>query len=171
MKSPEYVAGHRASMPEGASAVLNTRSLRASYRRLAEILQPGWTVLDVGCGTGAITKGIAEATAPDGRVVGIDVNPHLIAEARQTHGAVPGLSFEVCDVYRVPYRESFDTVTAARCLQWLAHPLEALRSMVAALKPGGRVAILDYNHEKIIWQPPPPREHANLLQRLLAVAR
>lgn len=157
MKSSEHVASHRAHMPEGSGEILNTRSLRSSYRRLAEILQPGLTVLDVGCGTGAITKGIAEAIAPDGHAVGIDVNSRLIEEARRTHGDVPGLSFEVCDVYRLPYRERFDMVTAARCLQWLAHPREALRSMVAALKPGGRVAVLDYNHEKIVWQPLPPQ--------------
>jgi ubiquinone/menaquinone biosynthesis C-methylase UbiE len=163
MKSPEYVASHQAHMPEDASPILNTRSLQSSYRRLAEILQPGLTVLDVGCGTGAITKDIAVGVAPSGRVVGIDVNPRLIEEARRTHSAVPGLSFEVGDVYRIAYREHFDAVTTARCLQWLAQPLEALRSMVATLKPGGRVAVLDYNHEKIVWQPPPPPKHAYLL--------
>jgi ubiquinone/menaquinone biosynthesis C-methylase UbiE len=124
-------------MPEGSGEILNTRALRTSYRRLAEILRPGMTVLDVGCGTGAITRGMAEAVAPNGRVVGIDVNSRLINEAQRTHGDVPGLTFEVCDVYRVPYQHHFDVVTAARCLQWLADPLEALRGMAAALKPGG----------------------------------
>jgi SAM-dependent methyltransferase len=57
----------------------------------------------------------------------------------------------------VPYRYNFDVVTAARCLQWLADPLGALRSMAAAVKPGGRMTVLDYNHEKIVWQPPPPQ--------------
>jgi SAM-dependent methyltransferase len=94
--------------------------------------------------------------APHGRVVGIDVNSPLIDEAQRTHGNVPGLTFEVCDVYRVPYQHHFDVVTAARCLQWLADPLEALRGMAAALKPGGQMAVLDYNHENIVWQPPPP---------------
>ncbi|MBI3301586.1 MAG: methyltransferase domain-containing protein [Deltaproteobacteria bacterium] len=72
------MADRRAHMPEGTSVLLNTRSLPTAHRRLAELLQPGLTVLDVGCGTGAITSGIAQIVAPHGRVVGIDINPHLI---------------------------------------------------------------------------------------------
>jgi ubiquinone/menaquinone biosynthesis C-methylase UbiE len=144
-------------MPEGASGILNARSLATAHRRLAQLLQPGLTVLDVGCGTGAITRGIAEAVAPTGRAVGIDLHAGLIEEARRLHGDVSGLSFESVDVYNLPFHDMFDTVTAARVLQWLASPLSALRSMVAAAKPGGRVMVLDYNHEKIAWQPAPPR--------------
>ena len=150
------VARRRAHMPEGTNAVLNTRSLAASHRRLAELLRPGMRVLDVGCGTGAITRGIAEAVGSGGRVVGIDVNPGLIEEARQTHGGVPGLTFAVGDVHRMPYRDAFDIVTAARVLQWLADPAGALRAMVGAARPGGRVVVLDYNHERIAWTPEPP---------------
>jgi ubiquinone/menaquinone biosynthesis C-methylase UbiE len=143
-------------MPEGASSVLNARSLTTAHRRLAQLLRPGLTVLDVGCGTGAITRGIAEAVAPNGRAVGIDVHAGLIEEACRLHGDVPGLSFEVVDVYNLSFHALFDIVTAARVLQWLADPLAALRQIVAAAKPGGRVVILEYNHEKISWQPQPP---------------
>jgi SAM-dependent methyltransferase len=72
------------------------------------------------------------------------------------HEAVSGLAFEVCGVYTLPFRAAFDLVSAARVLQWLAHPLDALRMLVTATKPGGQVVILDYNHEKIVWHPPPP---------------
>jgi SAM-dependent methyltransferase len=157
MERSADVASRRADMPEGSGKILNTRALRTAYRRLVEVLRPGMTVLDVGCGTGAITRGMAEAVAPDGHVVGIDVNRDLIDDARRTHGHVSGLTFEVCDVYRLPYQHTFDVVTAARCLQWLADPLGAMRGMAAALKPGGRMAVLDYNHEKIVWFPPPPQ--------------
>jgi SAM-dependent methyltransferase len=156
MEWEETTASQRAYMPEGSSEILNIRSLWTAFRRLAGILQPGLTVLDVGCGTGAITRGIAEAVAPNGHAVGIDVNARLIDEARRTHGAIPGLSFELCAVQWLSFQDRFDVVTAARVLQWLANPLEALRSMAAALKPGGRMAVLDYNHEKILWKPPPP---------------
>jgi SAM-dependent methyltransferase len=157
MEHPEAIARHRASMPEGSGQILNARSLRTAYRRLADILRPGLAALDVGCGTGAVTRGMAEAVAPEGRVVGTDVNARFIDEARRTHGDIPGLSFAICDAQRLPFRDRFDVVTAARMLQWLANPLAALRSMAAALKPGGWMAILDYNHEKIVWHPPPPQ--------------
>jgi ubiquinone/menaquinone biosynthesis C-methylase UbiE len=156
MQPPKDTARHRAHMPEGASGVLNARSLITAHRRLAQLLQPGSAVLDVGCGTGAITRGIAEAVAPNGRAVGIDVHTGLVEEARRLHSNVPGLSFETADVYNLPFHNQFDIVTAARVLQWLANPLAALQQLAAAVKPGGRVVILEYNHEKIAWQPPPP---------------
>jgi SAM-dependent methyltransferase len=167
MQCPEDAAYRRAYMPEGTSAILNARSLQSSNRRLAEMLRPGLTVLDVGCGTGAITRGIAEAVVPHGRVVGIDANARLIEEARRTHGDVPGLSFDVCDIDRLPYHDSFDVVTAARVLQWLAKPLEALQTVAAAVKPGGAILVLDYNHEKIHWLPPPPESMQTFYEAFL----
>jgi ubiquinone/menaquinone biosynthesis C-methylase UbiE len=156
MQPSESTAEYRAHMPEGTQRILNARSLQTAPRRLAALLRPGLTVLDLGCGTGAITRDIAAAVTPHGQVVGVDVNAALIAEARRVHGALPGLTFEVYDVYTLPFRAAFDVVSAARVLQWLAHPLDALRMLVAATKPGGQVVILDYNHEKMVWQPPPP---------------
>ena len=91
-------ARRRAHMPEGTSAILDTRSLATAHRRLAALLRPGLSVLDVGCGTGAITRGIAETVGPEGRVVGVDVNASMIDKARAAHRGVPGLSFEVADV-------------------------------------------------------------------------
>jgi len=155
-------------MPEGTSAILDTRSLGTGNRRLAALLRPGLRVLDVGCGTGAITRGIAEAVGHQGRVVGVDVNASMIDKARASHGAVPGLAFDVADAYALPFDGAFDIVTAARVLQWLADPAAALRAMTAATKPRGRVVVLDYNHEKAAWTPEPPvsmrRFHAAFLQ-------
>jgi len=154
--SSQDTARSRAHMPTGTNVVLNTRSLNTAHKRLAELLHPGMTVLDVGCGTGAITRGIAEAVAPDGRVIGMDTNVELIAEADRLHADVPGLSFQIGDAYDLPFREEFDIVTAARVLQWLADPVMALRNMVTATRSGGRIVVLDYNHEKIVWTPAPP---------------
>jgi ubiquinone/menaquinone biosynthesis C-methylase UbiE len=156
MQSPADRARRRATMPAGTSGILNARSLWAGHRRLAELLKPGLTVLDVGCGTGAITRGIAEAVGPGGRVLGVDIDPRLIEEARRLHGEVAALTFEVCDALALPFHGTFDIVTAARVLQWLFDPLGALRRMAGATKPRGRIVVLDYNHEKIAWMPDPP---------------
>ena len=147
----------RRAHPHGQGpSILGARSLATAHRRLAELLRPGLRVLDVGCGPGAITRGIAEAVGPAGRVVGVDLHPRLISEARQLHGAVPGLTFAVCDAYDLTFHEEFDIVTAARVLQWLSRPLDALPGMVQAASPGGRVVVLDYNHEKVASTPDPP---------------
>jgi ubiquinone/menaquinone biosynthesis C-methylase UbiE len=149
-------ARQRAHMPHGTAAILDTRTLATAHRRLAQLLRPGLTVLDVGCGTGAVTRGIAEAVAPDGLALGLDIHAGLLAQAHRAPGRVPSLAFALGDAYNLPCRDTFDVVTAARVLQWLAHPLEALRAMRAAAKPGGRAVTLEYNHEKIVWEPAPP---------------
>jgi SAM-dependent methyltransferase len=156
MSKADDTARRRAAMPEGTAAILNARSLRSAHRRLAEVLRPGHAVLDVGCGTGAITRGIAEAVAPGGRVVGVDLNLGFIAGARRKHAEVTGLRFAVADACCLPFAEAFDLVTAARVLQWLPSPLTALGAMTRAARTGGRVIVLDYNHERIAWTPHPP---------------
>ena len=149
-------AERRADMPAGTQRILNARTLRNAHPRLAELLTPGLRVLDLGCGTGGITLGIAEAVAPHGEAVGVDISAMLIDDARRLHGEVAGLRFETADIYHLQFRDAFDIAHAARVLQWLAQPLDALRNMQQAVKPGGRVIALDYNHERIAWEPPPP---------------
>lgn len=130
-------ARQRAHMPHGTATILDTRTLATAHRRLVQLLRPGLTVLDVGCGTGAVTRGIAEAVAPDGLAMGLDIHAGLLAQAYRAHGSISGLAFALGDIYTLPCRDICDVVTAARVLQWLASPLEALRAMRAAVKPGG----------------------------------
>jgi ubiquinone/menaquinone biosynthesis C-methylase UbiE len=143
-------------MPQGTAAILDIRTLATAHRRLAQLLRPGLSVLDVGCGTGAVTRGIAEAVAPDGQTVGLDIHAGLLAQAWRAHGSLSGLAFVLGDAYNLPCHGTFDVVTAARVLQWLAHPRAALQAMRAAVKSGGWVVTLEYNHEKIAWEPAPP---------------
>lgn len=150
------MARKRAELSGKATHVLDARTLASSHKRLAELLTEGLTVLDVGCGTGAITYGIAKMVGATGHVVGIDSNPVLIEKARQTYKEIPALSFMTADIFNLPFKEEFDIVTSARVLQWLSSPAEALHMLKASAKPGGRILILDYNHEKIAWEPEPP---------------
>jgi len=144
-------------MPEGTGRILDSRTLASSHRRLSELLRPGLSVLDVGCGTGAITRGIAKAVGPAGRAVGVDINADLIAAARIHSADTESLSFQVADIYSLPFTDEYDIVAAARVIQWLSEPEAAITSMIDATRGGGRVLILDYNHEKIEWKPSPPR--------------
>jgi ubiquinone/menaquinone biosynthesis C-methylase UbiE len=149
------IARHRAYMPAGASRILNARSLETAHRRLAEVLRPGQTVLDVGCGTGAITRQIAEGVVPRDFVVGMDSNAHLIRQARQKHQHRPNVRFAVANIYHLPCTRVFDIATT-RVFQWLAAPQRALQAIREATRPHGRVIVLDDNHEKVQWVPIPP---------------
>jgi SAM-dependent methyltransferase len=144
-------------MPAGTEQMLDARSLPNAHRRLAELLRPGMAVVDVGCGTGAITEGIAQAVGPEGRVLGIDVSRELLARARQRTTRQPNLAFELVDVASLKHDERrFDVVTAARTLRWLAEPSRALRAMAGVLRPGGLLVVLDYNHHRASWEPDLP---------------
>jgi SAM-dependent methyltransferase len=112
------------------------------------------SVLDVGCGTGAITSGIARAVAP-GFVVGLDRDESLLAIARQQQ-AIDNLRFESGDILDFKLAEQFDIVTASRTLQWVADPSAAIMAMRRALKPHGRLVVLDYVHLDNTWDPAPP---------------
>jgi SAM-dependent methyltransferase len=154
--NPTSFAAGRAKMPEGTNHILDQRTLEASYRTLAAFIKPGMAVLDVGCGTGAITRGMAERAGQSGTVIGIDPSEPLVTQAREKYREVPGLEFVVADVYTYAPAVAFDVVASARTLQWLANPYEALQRMAGLLKPGGILSVLDYNHEKITWNPAPP---------------
>ncbi|NWL90122.1 ubiquinone biosynthesis methyltransferase UbiE [Paenibacillus sp. 79R4] len=138
------------------SGVIDARTLADSHRRLAELIRPGMRVLDIGCGTGAITRGIAEITGPEGLVIGIDNDPDWIAKARAEMQGTAGISFEVGDIYDLPLEQQFDIVTSARVLQWLSRPYTAIEQMVKRVRSGGKLLILDYNHHRIEWSPPIP---------------
>ena len=161
------IAWNRAELSGKLTNVLDSRSLESSHKRLAGILTEGMAVLDVGCGTGAITRGIAEAVGPNGLVIGIDNNPSLIEKARKNHGEIPGLFFEIGDSYNLPYDQQFDIVTSSRLLIWLSDPFKALKMMTTAAKVGGRILIVDYNHEKISWEPQPPSSMLNFYSAYL----
>ncbi|PWA09776.1 ubiquinone biosynthesis methyltransferase UbiE [Pueribacillus theae] len=160
-----HIAKERAKLTK--TSIIDARTLETSNKRLAEILKPGMTVLDVGCGTGAITCGIAEKVGSRGRVIGVDNNPQLIEKARQNYKDVPRLTFEIQDIYDLPFQNQFDIVTSSRVLQWLSNPQKALNMMVQATKINGFVLVLDYNHDKIVWEPEVPKSMQHFYESFL----
>ena len=149
-------------------AVLNRRTLERDHPRLAGHLRPGIAVLDVGCGTGSISAGIARLVGPEGFVLGIDRDEGLLAIAREEHRALPNLRFEQRDILAADLDRTFDLATAARVLQWIADPGRAVANMARVLRAGGELVALDYNHRDNSWDPPPPAAFARFYAAFLA---
>jgi trans-aconitate methyltransferase len=104
---------------------------------LVEILAPkaGDRILDLGCGTGALTRRIADAGAA---VVGIDASPAMIEQARLNF---PSLEFEVVDALSMQFTEPFDAIFSNAALHWMQPPQTVAARMFAAIKPGGRLVL------------------------------
>jgi len=102
------------------------------------LLRGSERVLDVGCGNGKITAGIA-ARVPQGEVVGVDASTEMIAYASSHFGPAmqPNLRFEAADAKQLPFRDEFDLVVSFNALHWVRAQEEALRSIRTAMKAGG----------------------------------
>ncbi len=122
-------------------------------------LRPGMQVLDVGCGPGSITLGLADAVVP-GEVVGIDMQQSQVQRARDRaveHG-VSNVRFEVGDAYRLPFTDrSFDAVFAHTILMHLREPVRALAEMRRVLRPSGIAGVRDPDYGTMLFAPAHPR--------------
>jgi SAM-dependent methyltransferase len=88
--------------------------------------------------------------------VGSDINEALLTQAQARRQGRRRLLFAKADVFHLPFGPGFDIVTAARVLQWLSDPRAAVVGLAGAVRAGGMVLLLDYDHEAIEWSPPPP---------------
>ncbi len=107
-------------------------------------LQPGQSVLDVGCGTGQTTVEIAKRVGVDGRVVGLDVSGVMLEAARQrAKTAAVAATFLEADaqVAPLPHR-SFDTVFSRFGVMFFSDPRQAFSNFRGALKPDGCITFL-----------------------------
>jgi ubiquinone/menaquinone biosynthesis C-methylase UbiE len=149
-----YLHGHHDSVLR--SHRWRTAENSAGY--LLPRLAPGAQVLDIGCGPGTITIGLA-ARVGEGRVVGIDLAGAVLADARaeaERHGQ-RNVSFEVGDVYQPAFADhTFDVVHAHQVLRHLADPVAAVAQMRRVCRPGGVVAARDSDYAGMFWFPEDP---------------
>ncbi|MBB6273964.1 ubiquinone/menaquinone biosynthesis C-methylase UbiE [Pedobacter cryoconitis] len=136
--------------------IFDNRSLEKDYATLIPVLKQGLRVLDIGCGTGAISKDIAERVGPEGFVIGIDNTEKFIVSGKESYQTNLNLELLHHDLFSYEPEEKFDLIVSARTLQWLNNPKEALQKLKTLLKPGGQLSVLDYNHEQLSWEPQPP---------------
>jgi SAM-dependent methyltransferase len=141
--------------------------LEKDYRTLVSALKPGLRVLDIGCGTGAISKDIASLVGPTGHVVGIDHTASFIAEGKRLFEGVQNLELIHADIFEYETEEKFDLIVSARTFQWISTVDKVLDKVRSLLKPQGQLSILDYNHEMIEWNPKIPVSMNNFYNMFL----
>lgn len=150
----------------GLNDILNAGSLRELG------LRGGESILDLGCGLGQFTRAMAQAAGATGRVLGIDRSEEQLTRARQlsahsvdvsggdpTRGSLAAIEFRQGDALDLRLGDhewgTFDVAHTRFLLEHLPDPLTVVRSMVRAVKPGGRIVLEDDDHEILrLWPEP-----------------
>jgi SAM-dependent methyltransferase len=130
-----------ASLPQGADLGLGC----GTPTRFAGI-QPGETVLDLGSGAGIDVFLAAQAVGPQGRAIGVDMTPEMIAKARQnaSKGGYTNVEFRLGEIERLPIETASVDVVLSNCvINLVPDKRQVFSEIYRALKPGGRFVVSD----------------------------
>lgn len=147
----EYTMGYS---PEFLQ-LLDRRNARTHASYLLPHLRPGMRVLDIGCGPGSITVGLASAVQP-GEVHGIDMEASQtdLARAAAVAGGHKNMTLHVGNVYELPFEDdSFDVAHCHAVLTHVPDTAAALAELKRVLKPGGIFASREMISEASFMEP------------------
>jgi SAM-dependent methyltransferase len=149
---PDYVLGHHLK-GEGKRLALMSELLDPMHRRYLQsldVIKLGARTLEVGCGNGSISAWLARQIAPDGQAVAVDLDLSLV----DVH--LPNLEFRKVDIMVGPVEPGgFDLVTARAVLHHVADAERAIANLVASLRPGGAVLLIEPDFLPVTIAEPP----------------
>ena len=123
------------------------REERTDLLLAALALKPGMVVADIGAGTGYLSRRMAPAVMPGGKVWAVDVQPEMISllQAGVKRSGLTQIEarLSAVDDVNLP-ASSVDLAVMVDVYHELAFPYEVLASVMKSLKPGGRIAFVEY---------------------------
>jgi len=117
-------------------------------------IRVGNIVLDIGCGTGFLSLGVAKAVGKSGKVFCIDISEEMMKKARDnlSRAGVSNVEFRVGDAENIPLEDSsVDKVVGNMVLHHCPKPEYAIKEMARVLKPKGRLVLADMEEHKEKW--------------------
>jgi arsenite methyltransferase len=109
-------------------------------------LETGERVLDLGCGAGTDTLVAAQMVGPEGRVVGIDMTPEMLAKARAAAAELGSANVELleAEAERLPFPDgSFDVVISNGVIDLIPDKDAVFAEIFRVLAEGGRIQVAD----------------------------
>lgn len=100
-------------------------------------IQRGESILDIGCGTGNLTKKLFDLS--QNTVMGIDPSEGMISESKKNYGK--DISFQRCSAEEMVFDNEFDVIFSNSSFQWFKDTDRALSNINRSLKHGGRIGI------------------------------
>ncbi len=114
---------------------------RADLLGLLGLVDEAWTVGDLGCGTGQMAASLAPFVA---RVIAVDGSPAMLEAARARLAGTPNVEVREGELESLPIEPgTLDAAVAFLVLHYVAEPADALAQAARALKPGGRLLVVD----------------------------
>lgn len=118
-----------------------TEEMRDQSLELAQLDEPGLSVIDVGSGTGFTTQGIVRSVPAD-RITCVDQSPHQMAKAK-AKSDLQGCTFRLGDAEDLPVpSDSFDRYVSAGSIEYWPNPEKGIEEAYRVIKPGGRALLI-----------------------------
>jgi len=118
-------------------------------------IQPGHTVVDLGCGPGADLGRFAAATGPTGRVIGIDSDAAALTEAQSETLVEARIEFRRGDIHTLDLPDdTTDRAHTDRVLQHVAEPTRVLEEIRRILRPGGIAVLAEPDWDTLVIDHP-----------------
>ena len=155
------------SLVEQLETLYRTRDVQRRRQLVQGALgaQAGERILDVGCGPGFYAAELLDQVGPQGTVVGVDASAQMLAVAARRCEGRPNVAFHEGDATSLPVAdESFDAALCVQVLEYVTKPAVALAEMHRALKPGGRLVVLDVDWGTVSWHSTDPARMARALR-------
>ncbi|MEM7253753.1 MAG: methyltransferase domain-containing protein [Pseudomonadota bacterium] len=135
----------------GMVAMLESRGAESGYRRAVRAVfdelkpQPGESILEVGCGTGVLTRYIGALTEGANPIIGADLNEYFLSEARaiaEDDGLSDRLDFQVGNAEALAFEDNcFDVVFSSTVMEE-CDAEKMLDELIRVTRPGGRIGVI-----------------------------
>jgi len=115
-------------------------------RKILEQISDGDSFLDLACGTGILTREIAEKF-PSAEIVGVDITKSYLDVAKKNSNSFDNISFILDDAEKFKLDSKFDCITASYLPKY-CDPEILVKNCVAHIKPGGKIIFHDFTYPK-----------------------
>lgn len=161
MTQQKYMQGHTAA----SQTRHGSRTVQNTCQYFTQLLNPDMQILDVGCGPGSITSGLAQLV-PQGKVIGIDQSEKTLQIARSQVDLPSNCLFQIGDALHTEFADdTFDVVHTSQVLVHLSNSVSALKEFHRILKPGGFIACREGDAET--WTVYPEHPGFNVWKRAI----